>query len=196
MKKFVWIIVIVALIAAGFVLSRSKFETGTKEETPVVSGAVDPKNATYMIEGQPVTLKNGVAETESAPGSASKIVTAYFGEDLTIDLDGDGRLDDAFILTQDTGGSGIFFYAVAALNTLDGYRGSDGYLLGDRIAPQATTPSPDPKQKAVVVFNFADRAADQPMTAQPSAGKSVYLKLNPQTMQWGIVIPNFEGESR
>lgn len=34
------------------------------------------------------------------------------------------------------------------------------------------------------------------MTAQPSVGKSAYLKLNPSTMQWGIVEPDFEGESR
>ena len=39
-------------------------------------------------------------------------------------------------------------------------------------------------------------APGEPMTAQPSVGKSVYLKLDPATMQFGIVEPNFEGESR
>ena len=34
------------------------------------------------------------------------------------------------------------------------------------------------------------------MTEQPSVGKSVYLKLDSATMQWGIVEPDFEGESR
>ena len=132
----------------------------------------------------------------AAPGSATKIVTSYFGNEVTADLNGDGRKDVAFIITQTTGGSGTFYYAVAALNTPDGWMGSDGYLLGDRIAPQATILSPNPKQKGVVVFNFAERAPGEPMTAQPSVGKSVYLKLDPASMQWGIVEPNFEGESR
>jgi len=34
------------------------------------------------------------------------------------------------------------------------------------------------------------------MTAQPSIGKSVYLKLDPDSLQWGIVMPDFEGEAR
>lgn len=162
----------------------------------IVSAAVDAKNATYVIDGHAVMLKDGYAEEEAAPGSASKIVTKYFGEDLKIDLNGDGRMDDAFIVTQNVGGSGTFFYAVAALNTEKGYIGSDGYLLGDRVAPQMTTASQNPKQSQVAVFNYADRAAGEPMSAQPSVGKSVYLKLNTETMQWGIVQPNFEGEAR
>lgn len=158
-------------------------------------GAVDPKNATYIIDGQAVALRDGVSEVEAAPGSASKIVTKYFGNEVQIDLNGDGRLDTAFILTQTGGGSGTFYYAVAALNTPVGYVGSDGYLLGDRIAPQATTKSQNPSQPEVVVFNYADRASGEPMTVRPSVGKSVYLKLNTDSMQWGIVQPNFEGES-
>jgi hypothetical protein len=158
-------------------------------------GASDAKNATYLIEGTAVMLKDGLAQTPAAPGSASTIVTRYFGNEIVADLDGDGRQDVAFILTQQGGGSGTFYYAVAALNTKDGYVGSDGYLLGDRIAPQATTLSPDGKQKGVVVFNYADRAPGEPMSAAPSVGKSVYLKLDRATMQWGIVQPDFEGES-
>src|SRR5690606_29172945 len=109
--------------------------------------------------------------------------------------DGDGDDDIAFILTQETGGSGTFFYAVAAIKTDYGYVGSDGYLLGDRIAPQSTDLSPNPRHKYVVVFNYADRAPSEPMTAEPSVGKSAYLKLVPERMQWGVVEPDFEGES-
>lgn len=159
-------------------------------------GVADYKNGTYVIEGQRVTLKDGVAETEAAPGSASKIVTKYFGNELKTDLDGDGREDVAFIVTQTTSGSGTFYYAVAARNTKKGYVGSDGYLLGDRIAPQPTHLSIHVRHKYVVVFNYAERAAGEPMSTQPSVGKSTYLKLVPETMQWAIVEPNFEGESR
>lgn len=157
--------------------------------------ALDYKNAEYMIEGQRVRLINGISESEAAPGSASKVVTKYFGNDFFGDLDGNGLEDVAFVLTQTGGGSGVFYYAVAALSTEEGYLGSDGYFLGDRVAPQSTNASPNPKHKNVVVFNYADRLPGEPMSAQPSQGKSVYLKIDPNTRQWGIVEPNFEGES-
>jgi hypothetical protein len=48
----------------------------------------------------------------------------------------------------------------------------------------------------VIVVNYADRAPNEPMTAQLHVGKGVYLKLDLETMQWGIVAPDFEGESR
>ena len=56
----------------------------------------------------------------AAPGSASRIVTRYFGSEVRGDLNGDGREDVAFLLTQQSGGSGTFFYAVAALDLPSG----------------------------------------------------------------------------
>jgi hypothetical protein len=159
-------------------------------------GVSDPKAATYNINGQTITLVNGVSDISASPGSASRIVTRYFGNELNTDLDGDGRDDVVFLLTQESGGSGTFFYVVAARNTTDGYVGSDGYLLGDRIAPQSIDVSQNPRHKYVIVVNYADRSPEDPMTTQPSIGKSVYLKLDPSLMKWGIVEPNFEGESR
>jgi len=161
-----------------------------------VTATADYKDTEYRIEGARVQLKNGNAETEAAPGSASSVTTRYFGNDFKTDLDNDGREDVVFLLTQETGGSGTFFYVVAARNTDRGYVGSDAYPLGDRIAPQGFGMSPNPRHKNVVVVTYADRAASEPMTAQPSIGKSVYLKLDPVSMQWGIVEPDFEGESR
>ena len=202
MKKTLVYSVLGLFVAALFGMSIYLSRTASITPTHQMPGAMvmlpgsDPKNTSYMLDGQHVQLIDGKAEVEAAPGSATKIVTSYFGNEVTADLNGDGRKDVAFIITQTTGGSGTFYYAVAALNTPDGWMGSDGYLMGDRIAPQATTLSQNPKQKGVVVFNFAERAPGEPMTAQPSVGKSVYLKLDPASMQWGIVEPNFEGESR
>lgn len=182
----------ILLVSAGIVFLLGGFN---KASAPAPTGAASYKDATYLIDGKEVTLVNGTAETEIAPGSASKLVTTFFGNELATDLNGDGRPDEVFLLTQSGGGSGTFYYVVAALNTDHGYVGSDGYLLGDRIAPQTTEVSQNPKQKGVIVVNYADRAVDEPMTAQPSIGKSVYLKLDPVSMRWGIVEPNFAGES-
>ena len=187
MKTSLWIAAaIIVVLVGGFYAFNSYIYHA--EQAPA-----DYKNATYLIEGVPVTLKNGEAQTPAAPGSSSMVTTKYFGNELKTDLNGDGKQDVAFILTQNSGGSGTFYYAVAAIDTGSGYVGSDGYPLGDRIAPQTTNLSQNPNQKGVVVFNYADRAAGEPMTAAPSVGKSVYLKLD-QNLHWAIVEPNFEGE--
>lgn len=73
--------------------------------------------------------------------------------------------------------------------------GSDGYLLGDRIAPQTIKMSPNPRHKNMIVTNYVDRAANESMNVQPSIGKSVYLKLDTSSRIWGIVEPDFEEES-
>ena len=188
-KLLVGAVVIASVMTVGFYYWQS-------ETTPEQNAqAADYKNTTFMIEGVPVTLKNGAANTPAAPGSASMVVTKYFGNELTTDLNGDGREDVAFIVTQSGGGSGTFYYAVAAIKTEEGYVGSDGYLLGDRIAPQSTNLSQNPRHQHVVVFNYADRNVDGPMTTSPSIGKSAYLKIDPDTLRWGIVLPDFEGES-
>jgi hypothetical protein len=138
-------------------------------------------NAEYVIEGERTTLADG---------------THYFGNELKTDLNDDGREDIVFLLTQQRGGSGTFFYAVAALNTKAGYVGSDGYLLGDRIAPEAVGVSRYPRHKNVIVVSYRDRKPDEPMTAQPSVDKTVHLKLDPETVRWGIVAPDSAGELR
>ena len=135
----------------------------------------------YNIEGQSMKLGGDIQ---------------YFGNELVTDLDGDGVEDVTFIVIRETGGSGVFYYVLATLNTENGYLGSDGYLLGDRIAPQTTEVSQNPRHKNVIVVNYVDRAQGEPMTTQPSLGKSAYLKLDTLNMMWGIVEPDFEGESR
>jgi heat shock protein HslJ len=132
---------------------------------PSPAPAASPLDASYEIEGQWVTLVDGYAESEAAPGSASKIITQYFGNDATGDVDGDGAPDVAFLLTQTRGGSGVFFYVVVALNTPDGYVGTNGVLLGDRIAPQTTA-----IEDGAVIVNYADRGPDDPFTTPPSVG--------------------------
>lgn len=132
----------------------------------------------FIIEGQPVTLVNGRAETPVAPGSASKVVTQYFGNVATGDLSGDGMPDVAFILTQNSGGSGTFYYIVVTLVAADGsYQGTNAILLGDRIAPQTTE-----IRNGQLIVNYADRAAGEPMTAQPSVGVSKYLEVQGTTL--------------
>lgn len=189
MRKILLGVAAIVVLIGGFLMFRNNPVTETVD-------ASDYKNISYVIEGEQVQLIDGVAEKEIAPGSASKTVTRYFGNEFNTDLDGDGRVDVVFLVTQETGGSGLFFYAVAALNTPEGNRGSDGYFLGDRIAPQTIGLSTEPRHVRVISVNYADRAPGEPMTTAPSVGKSAFLKLDAERMRWGIVEPDFEGESR
>ncbi len=188
-KTYITFVLIVVIALAGiiYIMNRDKGISSV----PVS----DPKNTSYIIDGQEVILKDGKSQRAAAPGSFSKVSTEYFGNELVIDLDNDGRDDIVFLLTQNTGGTGNFYYVVAALNKETGYVGSDGYLLGDRVAPQTTEVSQKSGHKDVIVVNYADRAPGEPMTTQPSVGKSAYLKLNPVSMQWGVVEPDFAGEA-
>ena len=55
--------------------------------------------------------------------------------------------------------------------------------------------SRNPVQKNVIVVNYAERVPGEPFTTQPSIGKSIWLLLDPETMQFGEVAQNFEGEA-
>lgn len=165
---------IVVVVGGFFIFNSYIYNEKQAEES-------DYKKIAYAIGGAP-TMLDGEAR--------------YFGNELVVDLNEDGRNDVVFLVTHQSGGSGTFYYAVAALNTEEGYVGSDGYLLGDRIAPQSTNVSTNPRHKNVIVVNYADREVGQPMTAAPTVGKSAYLKLDTESMMWGIVEPDFEGESR
>ena len=165
------VVVAVAIFVGGIFLLYKKVNAPVAS-APLSSGTADYKNATYDINGSDVALVNGYAESEIAPGSASKLVTHYFGDEATGDLTGDGLADVAFLITQTGGGSGTFYYVVAAVRTAGGYQGTNAILLGDRIAPQAM----EIKNNEIIV-NYADRASGEPMTAEPSVGVSRYFRV-------------------
>ncbi len=179
------VIVGVLLVGAFYALNSFIYE---EKQAEAVS---DYKDITLIVDGKRFKLENGLSETESATGAASKIITLYFGNEITKDLDGDGRQDVAYLITQQTGGSGTFYYVVAALNTPRGYVGGEAYFLGDRISPQ-TTESGDGK---IVIVNYAERKSKEGFAVSPSIGKSVRLILDPTSLQFGEVALDSEGEA-
>ena len=181
MNKTLTSILLAAIILIGAFLIFNFYTNKDKQEYKQTSTPKNYKEIEYMIEGKSLGIGGELN---------------YFGNELFTDLNDDGRDDVVFLVTHQSGGSGTFYYAVSALDTGNGYIGSDGYLLGDRIAPQSTELSQNPKHVNVIVVNYEDRAIGEPMTTQPSIGKSAYLKLDIDRMQWGIVVPDFEGESR
>jgi ABC-type nickel/cobalt efflux system permease component RcnA len=112
MKKIVLIIVAIVVIGLGFWLYWSNIKPELKQKA-----VLDPQNATYIIEDQEITLINGASEEE--------LITQYFGNEVRGDFNNDGVEDTAFLLVQDGGGSGAFYYVAAVLGSVDDSKGTN-----------------------------------------------------------------------
>lgn len=167
MKKLSVSIFALFLIIGGLYAYQKLFR-----ESPAISEQADYKNISYEIEGDVVKLVNGGAETVVAPNSGTTITTEYFGNEARGDINSDGTEDVAFILTQDSGGSGVFYYVVVALKLNNGYKGLNAIFLGDRIAPQTTE-----FRDGRFIVNYADRSEGEPFSTDPSIGVSKYLEV-------------------
>lgn len=156
--------------AINYGLSNARGYGYVKEKLADYIVAANPMNATFNIDGQEITLENGLAQ-ERIAGATFKN-TRIWGEGAVGDINNDGADDYAFLITQDSGGSGNFFYVAAAFNAGQGYLGTNAILLGDRIAPQNISVT-----GGLILVNYADRLPGEPMTAQPSQGASAYFEL-------------------
>lgn len=174
MKKIIFSVILVIIIGliTFFVINKKSPNT------------FDPKNLSFTLENASVTLKDGihVAELASIPGA--KTTTRYFGNEAKGDLNSDGREDIAFLVTQDSGGSGLFYYVVVALKTETGYTTTNAFLIGDRIAPQTTEIQ---SQTGELRVNYAERKSGEPMTARPSQGVTLFLKVTVQGVLEGLM---------
>ncbi len=133
----------------------------------------DALNSTYLIEGEPVSLTDGYSEAAVAPGSASKIITQVVGDVVRGDINNDGREDALLFLSYDSAGTGTFYYLVVALKIRDGYQGTNGIFLGDRISPQSIS-----LKDNVIMVNYLERGDGESMSAEPSLEKTKKVILN------------------
>lgn len=183
-KNITGLVVAIALIVVGFFLLRQNPIVTLSTEPAEEAAVFDGKNASFTLDGESVTLVDGVAEMPAAADSASKVITRYFGNTATGDLTGDGLPDTAFLITRETGGSGLFYYAVVALKTAEGYTTTNAFFVGDRIAPQS---SYIPLNSQELQVNYAMRKEGEPMTARPSVGVTLLLKVTPEGVLEGLM---------
>ncbi|MEN9524245.1 MAG: hypothetical protein RL536_314 [Candidatus Parcubacteria bacterium] len=132
----------------------------------------DPLNGTYYLDDQEITFINGKSEEGMVPGSAFKAEGRIFGKPVYGDLNGDGKNDAIFFISQETGGTGIFFYVLAAINQGNDYVGTAGVFLGDRISPQNIN-----IKNGYAAVNYSIRKEGEPMVAIPSVGVSKFLTV-------------------
>ncbi len=173
MKKYLSFAAIIVLIMIIVLVVTRKKDGDVKPapSTPVVTATSSSLNLTYEVDGESITLVNGKAITKAAPGSAAEITTEIFGEPVLGQM-GMGEDTAVMFLAQQGGGTGVFFYAVAAYRENGVYKGSKAFFLGDRIAPQNIRIVYGEAQ-----VNYADRKENEPLSAEPSVGVTKYLVL-------------------
>ncbi len=176
----IWVPKLVELI----LLNEPSSNTVVKVPIPPLQGMFNGRDAVFTIDGTEIQLVKGVSEMPSAPGSASKVVTRYFGNEAVGDLTGDGQSDSAFLITQETGGSGTFFYVVVAMKQGDTYKTTNAFLIGDRIAPQSLF---IPQNAQELQVNYAERRPGEAMSVAPSQGATLLLKVTPEGVLEGLM---------
>lgn len=188
--------VLILIAISSFVLISKKYETKNENNiyipndiNQILSGinedkSLSPYDAVYNIWGEDIKLRNGESRISISPGSSVEMVTKYFGNDLKFDLDHDGREDIIFMLTQETGGTGIFYYVSAVLNKEEGRVGLDGVYVGDRVAPGSMYMEPG----EILVINFAERRIGESFAEQPSIGRTIRVKYDEDTHQFAEVL--------
>ena len=175
-------IVVLLILAAGIVYLTTQL-AGSKSSS-TAPGAFNGKNSTFIMNGTPVTLENGLSQKPAAPGSKTTVTVRYFGNEAVGDLNGDGLPDTAYLVTQNSGGSATFYYAVVALKNETGFTTTNAFFIGDRIAPQSTEIHADSKELRV---NFADRKPGEAFTTPPSVGATGVLKVTPAGVLKGLM---------
>ena len=178
---------IITILIVTLLIIISIFIISNKNTDPIITSNPSIK---YILNREEIIITNDILN-KYMPDSHSTTTTKYFGNGVEGDFDGDGNLDTSFIVTQTNGGSGIFYYLVATLNKNSGPVGTYGFFIGDRIAPQSTNRDKNNN----IVINYVDRKPGEPFTTNPSIGKSLVLRFDKNTNQFGEVIQNFEGEA-
>ncbi len=179
MKKILYLTITAIVLVGILALLPNKAPQPKNTETPTALFPASPLDATYTMgdEGDEfflnIELKNGLSVINDPNFDAGvTYTTKVFGKPVMGDLDGDGDSDAIVLLQQDPGGTGTFYYLGAAINTGNGYKGTNTLFIGDRIAPQSNE-----IWSGIAIANYADRGPTEPFSARPTIGKSLYAQL-------------------
>ena len=153
-------------------------------------GDDNPLNATYVIGTESITLVNGFADRPAAPGSSARVTTEVWGSPEFADLDADGHQDAVLILIHSTGGSGTFYYVATAAFHEQGYRGTAGVFLGDRINVQGVG-----IDENRITVKFLGRNPSDAFSTPPSKPMEQLVIYDSGSNQLIEVAREFEGEA-
>lgn len=153
-------------------ISHDILSAGNKEPQRLTSRKLTPDKSCFTFDGKVICLNNGISEKKADVNSAGKIITRYTGTNSTGDLNGDGKNDMIVILTQETGGSGTFYYAAVISSENNKYRGSNAVFLGDRIKIKRIE-----IDKGVAVISYLGHPKNESMASNPTKEFSMKLQF-------------------
>lgn len=163
---------------------------GVNNEAKSSEHDVSPMNASFSIEQRKIVLINGLAEQSAMSDPDSKIISQVWGSAKVADLNADGQQDAVLILTQNTGGSGTYYYLVVAMREGNNYQGSAGLWLGDRIQAQDIQ-----IEDNRITVKFLDRLLSEPYSNMPTIPKEKLIVYDPKAKQLINVEQDFAGEA-
>lgn len=147
------------------------------------------KNGSYTIEGKLFQLQGGKISVPN-PATGLNHTVEIFGEPVFGDVNNDGKKDAVILLASTPNKNGTFYYITLGIEKNGVYNITETLYIGHDIAPQTVR-----VEDGDAVFNYAERKAGDPVTAQASEGKSIWIHYNPETNQIGQLVKDFEGES-
>lgn len=162
-----WVLLTIITASAIFVavlIMATRAHEETKLPAPVQAEAAietvrRPEDATYVIEGRSITLKNGTA-MDSAGGNATvKIVQIPF----RADVDRSGNEDAVVLLERRAGAQGVRSYIAVALRRGDAFVGTNAVLLGDHIRLVSTD-----FEEWIIVQKYIDRGIEKTLRLKVS----------------------------
>jgi hypothetical protein len=133
-------------------------------------------NLAYPIEAVSsgiAQLTNGAFEEPAAPGSAAMTRIQLGPAQAFGDINGDGAEDAAVTLVVDSGGSGTFTYLALVLNQDGALRVLPAAFIGDRVVVRSLSIQP-----GQVVVDLLTRAADEPMSVEPTDQQRLVFNLS------------------
>lgn len=168
--QFLLIFCALGLAFAGLFLVTSPL---TEENfSRVQHHPINIDNAIVNIDGEEIALSGGFSDVAlSNPEDASThVVTTLTPFVARGDINHDGAQDAIGIVTQTTGGSGVFFYVVPVVRTLNGTQSGAAHLVGDRVKIQNIVI----KENIITVY-YLDRSQDEPFSTPPSVAKTLHF---------------------
>lgn len=153
-------------VAGRYLQEGACLDEAMKHDTASVHD-IDPLNHSYLIEKEKVTLRDGHVR-EKIPGTTAVIISEIIRRPVYADLTGDGSKEAVSVVMQHTGGSGTFYYLLAAARD----RLIESCFLGDRINITSLKIIKD-----IITVEFFDRRETQPMATKPSLRARMDFKL-------------------
>lgn len=170
MKKLWLIGGVVVLVLIAFLTWRSpeaiQFNNTDNSKHP------DASNASFSIDGEVVTLSNGVSQTKDEIGLTSE--TTLLKNFIAYgDLNKDGNEDSALLLEVSGGGSGTFIYLAGFISGTLNRKGTEAVFIGDRIAPKTIA-----IKNGVITLTYLDRQSNEPFSSEPTVLKTKQFSLS------------------